>query len=229
MEDGHRVFTFPMPQTSGLTVRIDVGGFSAQSVEQNISTEENKVRWTEGLPITTGESPSIISGGEGGGVPVFSHELAIVEGTGSSAKVFKVGVVPRFNEVSSIFLRDATTVLSRVNSPELKLSTTSSLGAQQWLSTTSNTLTSNRSNAFAAPHYGKVFQNFVAAGNVPGMKLDLACATTTERLDCTDSAVVNFSAVDTSVYATSMDPTSDAQSFDGSMLLPSSESGRRMA
>ena len=212
-EGGKRYYTFPIPNVSKLAVRLDVGGFATQSVEQNISSGENRVRWTEGLPITAGDRPTLVSGGEGDGVPIFSHELAIVEGVGDDAKVFKLGVVPRFNEVSCIWLVYDGTYMQKEHDPTHDFEfTSSSTGHPIWLSTTSNQYVNHRTYNHAVPHYGKVFQNFVAAGHVPDMTLDLVCAVTTERIDCLDPAIIDFSPVDTDTVATTYDTISNAAS-----------------
>ena len=210
-EDGRRVYTFPLPKSSTLSVRLDVGSFATQAVEPGISAEENKVAWTEGLSITPGELPTILVGGNSADVPVFSHEIAIVEGvTGDSPtrKCFKLGIVPRFNEISTVTAyTTAGTLVQRTASAK-----TTVVAGASWATTYFVTLSNGQvSIPHAAPHYGKPFQDFVAAGNATGMRFSLEGATSKERVDCLDSGTVTFAGISTAVLSDPYLPVADAQ------------------
>ena len=94
--DAQGVYRITIPDDFKHCVSLEVAGFDTQAVEQNVSADENKLVWTEGLRISTGEAPTVH-----GGVPVFDHEICIRETLhdGVTHVYFKVGLCPQLNEV----------------------------------------------------------------------------------------------------------------------------------
>lgn len=186
---GRRIYTFPLPPRSGLDVRFDVGSFATQGVEPNVTSEENKVRWTEGIALSTGEEPTVLSNsGDSNGVPVFSHEIAILEG--DSYTCFKLGVPPKLNEVNSHVMYISG------NSLDKKAITfrNTAIQSTNWFLMTNGGTDAHDTN-YSAPHYGKVMQNFVAAGHATDMKLELVNVTAARPINCLDTAAINFGPV----------------------------------
>lgn len=188
---GSVIYSFPITTGSKLDVRFDLGGFSTQAVEPNVTLEENKVTWSEGISLSTGEAPTVLTTGAGAGVPVFSHEFAIVEG--ADEHCFKLGVVPRLNQVSR-YVHDVA-VGTRVDGNSISWADTTADNNTHAFSTTCQGTTLNGFvYPHAAPHYGKVLQQFAASlPSSLGFKFTLACASTATEVDCLDNAQVDFS------------------------------------
>jgi hypothetical protein len=167
------------------SVSLEVVGFETQAVEQNISAEENKVVWTEGLRISTGEAPTVF----GGSVPVFDHEICLREtlADGVTHYYFKVGLCPHLNEVSTqLWDADAESRAATVVSgsdPVLLVAPDNT--AKYFFSTTRNK--GSDATAWAAPHYMEALQELAASGQLPDVRAYAACMAQVRHIDLTTS------------------------------------------
>jgi hypothetical protein len=173
--------TFPAPIPN--CVSYELAGFETQVVEHNVSSEQSSVVWTEGLRISTGEAPTFYDD-----VPVWDHELCIRETTADgNDHYYKVGLCPRFSEVSTQLWNEDTT--ARVASSVGTDLTAGSNATDFFFSTTRNRASTN---GWAAPHYCKAFQDCRAAGSLADMELYTACMAQRRHVDLSDATTFTF-------------------------------------
>ena len=189
--DANGLYTFVIPERLRHVSRIELASFSCQAVESSVTADENVVAFTEGFSLSTGESPTILAGGASNGVPVFAHELCIVEGAERVA--FKIGLCPKLNEISTAVWDAGTT--ARLDHQTL---TTTVSATDTYFSTTRNMDPAvDATQCFAAPHYGLAFQQLKAQQQfLQGMKFEGVCMCTAAnggRLDLSDALQVDFS------------------------------------
>jgi hypothetical protein len=184
--DANGIYTFPIPERQLRVGRVELAAFSSQAVEANITEEENVVSWHEGFSADVGEAPTVLTGGDSAGVPVFAHEICIREG--SSKTAFKIGLCPRINEVSTVVWNDA-------GSARLGNQATGATWApaDHYFSTTRNMdQDDDNTLCYAAPHYGREFQLFKATGALSEMRFSAVGMTTSADIDLSDFDVVQF-------------------------------------
>ncbi|MDC0367147.1 hypothetical protein OAM67_01835, partial [bacterium] len=175
-------YIFNIPDSIETAVSIDLASFETQAVEPNVSSEENKVTFTEGLRVSTGEAPTLIDD-----VPVFDHEFAIREtDSDGNTLLFKLGLCPHLNEVSNVQWDDDG------DARTLHSNTTTIDAANDYFSTTRNT--AGLAN-FAAPHYGAAFQACQAQNLLTDMELVGVCMATVVPIDFADSSHIVFADV----------------------------------
>lgn len=177
--NGRYRVTIPEPMRN--CVSMEISGFETQAVEHNISLQENKVAWTEGLRISTGEAPTLYEN-----IPVFDHEICIRETVGDVNYYYKVGLCPQFNEVSTELWNSAGS--SRITSSGAQ-NLRSGTNINDWFFST----TRNRDGeVWAAPHYGAAFQQCKAAGYLQDMQFYTAAMCQRKHVDLSVADVISF-------------------------------------
>ena len=186
--DPEGTFRVTIPDDVRHCVSLEVAAFETQAVEQNISADENKVVWTEGLRLSTGEAPTVYGASDGSaGVPVFDHEICIREtlADGATHRYYKVGLCPQLNEVSTqIWDNDGGPAARVPASVTTHLLVTPGNAAKYFFSTTRNTGTDGH---WAAPHYFEALQELVAAGQLGDVRAYTACMAQLRHIDLTVS------------------------------------------
>ena len=190
--DAKGTYRITIPDDVRHCVSLEVAGFETQAVEQNISADENKVVWTEGLRISTGEAPTVYGASDGvDGVPVFDHEICIREtlADGVTHRYYKVGLCPQLNEVSTQLWDNTASTPARVatvvsDAVEDVLLVTPNNSAKYFFSTTRNT---GAAGHWAAPHYFEALQELVAAGQLGDVRAYTACMAQLRHIDLTVS------------------------------------------
>ena len=179
--DGNGRYRVTIPEPMRNCVSMEIAGFETQAIEQNISTQENVVAWTEGLRITTGEAPTLYEN-----IPVFDHELCIRETVDSVNYYYKVGLCPQFNEVSTeLWDSDGDARITSSSSQDLRDAT----NVDDWyFSTTRN----REGSMWAAPHYGYAFQQCRAAGFLSEMQFYTAAMCQRRHVDLSTADVIRF-------------------------------------
>lgn len=180
--DVHGTYRIAIPDTVRHCVSLEVAAFESQAVEQNVSEDENRVVWTEGLRMSTGEAPTVH-----GGIPVFDHEICLRETQqdGVTYRYFKVGLCPQLNEVSTQLWDSTASTPARVativsGSSPLLVTTDP---AKYFFSTTRNK--GSDTAAWAAPHYMEALQELVAAGELSDMRAYAGCMAQLRHIDLT--------------------------------------------
>lgn len=184
--DANGIYTFAIPEKQLRVGRVELAAFSSQAVEANITTDENVVSWHEGFCADVGEAPTLLTGGDSAGVPVFAHEVCIREGSNKTA--FKIGLCPHLNEISTVVWNNAGT--ARLGH---QATATTWVPASHYFSTTRNMdQNADSTLCYAAPHYGKEFQLFKATGALASMRFAAVGMTTSAEVDLSDASVAQF-------------------------------------
>ena len=173
-------------------IGLEVAGFETQAVELNISSEEDKVVWTEGLRMSTGEAPTVygVISPSGAGVPVFDHEICIQEtAADGTLAYFKVGLCPQLNEVSTT-LWDSSNTGARVSTDLANSVDLDDTAAARYYFSTTRCSTGDAK--WAAPHYLNALQELVGAGSLPDMRAYTACMAQLRHVDLTASTPLVF-------------------------------------